>query len=255
MYLTLYYASFAVGLLLAVLCSVRAGKKTGLSARDAGLYTVMGFLCGVLGAVLMAQAYNAAMRAIAGENAFSPSTVSLYGGLLLIPPLMALPVKKMRAGYGTVMDVCAPGVYVLLGTAKLGCFAYGCCYGVPCEWGSFNRFTGEKVFPVQLLETALYYCLAAALYRYVAKSAPKKRLPGAAYPVGLILYGVMRFFVQFLRAHEIAAEADLIGFMDFWQAVSCAAVIYGAVWLLVLLRRRQGSAPPDRAETEGPSTE
>lgn len=242
MYLTLYYASFAVGLLLAVLCGVRAGKKTGLSARDAAFNTVMGFLCGVLGAVLMAQLYNAAMRAIAGENAFSPSNVSLYGGLLLIPLLMLLPVKKMRAGYGTVLDVCAPGVYVLLGTAKLGCFAYGCCYGVPCEWGPVNRFTGAGAFPVQLLETALSYCLAAALYRYVTKRRSGGRPVGAAYPLGLLLYGAARFGVQFLRDHEVAAEADLIGFMDFWQIVSCVAMVYGAIWLAVLITHRKRAA-------------
>ena len=236
-HLIVYYASFAVGLLLAVLCSVRAGKKTGLSARDAAQNTVMGFLCGVLGAVLMAQLYNAVLRAVAGESAFAPSNVSLYGGLLLIPPLMALPVRKTRAGYGTVTDACAPGVYVLLGTAKLGCFVYGCCYGVACEWGPVNRFSGERAFPVQLLETVLSYCLAAALYLYVTGRRSGRRLVGAAYPVGLILYGGMRFCVQFLRAHEVAAEADLIGFMDFWQIVSCVAMAYGAVWLAVLAAR------------------
>ena len=69
---------------------------------------------------------------------------------------------------------------------------------------------------------------------------PKKGLPsGAVYPLGLILYGVMRFFTQFLRAHEIAAEADLIGFLDLWQTVSVVAVLTGAVWLAVKLCRQR----------------
>ncbi|MBQ6118633.1 MAG: prolipoprotein diacylglyceryl transferase [Clostridia bacterium] len=234
----LYYASFVLGLLLAVLCSVRVGKKRGLSARDAGLYTAAGFLSGVLGAALMAQAYNAVLRAVAGPGAFSPSTVSLYGGLLLIPLLMLLPVRRMRADYGTVMDTCAAGVYVLLGTAKLGCFAYGCCYGAPCEWGPVNRFTGERAFPVQLLETAISYAIAALLYRYATNSLSDKKV-GTAYPLGLLLYGAARFCVQFLRAHEAAAEADLVWFMDFWQVVSCVAVLYGAVWFAALTGRNR----------------
>ena len=36
-----------------------------------------------------------------------------------------------------------------------------------------------------------------------------------------------------------AAEADLIGFLDLWQTVSAVAVLTGAVWLAVKLRRQR----------------
>ena len=235
----LYYASFALGLTLAVLCSMRVGGKRGLPKKDAAAFTVTGFLSGVIGAVLMAQVYNAAVRAVAGDEPFSPSNFSLYGGLLLVPVLILLPVKLMHADFRAVLDTCAAGVYLLLGTAKLGCFSYGCCYGVDCAFGTVNRFTGTRTFPVQLLESALTFCLAALLYAVSVGRLPKKRLPdGAVYPLGLVLYGVMRFFIQFLRAHEIAAEADLIGFLDLWQTVSVAAVLIGAAWLTLLARKR-----------------
>ena len=207
-----YYASFVLGLALAVLCSMRVGKKRGLPQRDAAAFTMTGFLSGVIGAVLMAQVYNAVLRAVAGDEPFSPSNFSLY---------------------------CAAGVYLLLGTAKLGCFSYGCCYGIDCDFGAVNWFTGTRTFPVQLLEAALTFCIAALLYAVSVGRLPKKRLSsGAVYPLGLVLYGVMRFFIQFLRAHEIAAEADLIGFLDLWQTVSVVAVLTGAVWLIFLARKR-----------------
>ena len=235
----LYYASFVLGLALAVLCSVRVGKKRGLPKKDAAAFTMTGFLSGVIGAVLMAQVYNAVLRAVAGDEPFSPSNFSLYGGLLLVPLLILIPVRLMKADFDAVLDTCAAGVYLLLGTAKLGCFSYGCCYGIDCDFGAVNRFTGTRTFPVQLLEAALTFCIAALLYAVSVGRLPKKRLSsGAVYPLGLVLYGVMRFFIQFLRAHEIAAEADLIGFLDLWQTVSVVAVLTGAVWLIFLARKR-----------------
>ena len=102
-----------------------------------------------------------------------------------------------------------------------------------------RRAENVRVFPVQLLEAALTFCIAALLYAVSVGRLPKKRLSsGAVYPLGLVLYGVMRFFIQFLRAHEIAAEADLIGFLDLWQTVSVVAVLTGAVWLIFLARKR-----------------
>lgn len=236
----LYYASFALGLALAVLCSMRVGNRRGLAKKDAAAFTVTGFLSGVIGAVLMAQVYNAAVRAVAGDEPFSPSNFSLYGGLLLVSVLILIPVRLMKADFGAVLDTCAAGVYLLLGTAKLGCFSYGCCYGIDYAFGTVNRFTGTRTFPVQLLESVLTFLIAALLYAVSVGRIPKKGLPsGAVYPLGLVLYGVMRFFIQFLRAHEVAAEADLIGFLDLWQTVSVAAVLIGAVWLAALFRRRR----------------
>ena len=241
----LYYASFALGLALAVACSLRVGKTKGLSRRDSVSFTVAGFLSGVLGAVLMAQVYNAVVRAIAPGAAFSPSYASLYGGLLVVPVLLLIPVRLMKAEFGAVLDTCAAGVYLLLGTAKIGCFCYGCCYGVPWAYGPVNRFTGARVFPVQLLETVISFGIALLLWAYTTGKLGKRgALPGAAYPLGLVLYGAARFFVQFLRDHEVAAEADLIGFLDLWQIVSCVAVLAGAVWLMILTRKRRAAGKP-----------
>lgn len=232
MRLYLYYASFAVGLLLAVLVNRRVGEKNGLSKRDTALYTATGFFAAVLGAMAMAAIYNAVLSAVS-DVPFAESRVSLYGGLLFMPPLMLVYAKLLKADFEIITDNCCTGVFMLLGTAKLGCCAYGCCYGVPFEHGIFNEFAGGKVFPVQLLESALTFIIAAVVYRV----AVGRHAKGTVYPLGLILYGVMRFFAQLLRYHEVEAEADLIGFMDLWQTVSLVAVITGAVWFAVNKKR------------------
>lgn len=235
MRLYFYYASFAVGLLLAVLVNVRVGEKNGAQKRDTALYTVTGFIAAVLGAIAMAAVYNAVLRSVTDEP-FSPSRVSLYGGLLFMPPLMLLFAKLQKADFGMVTDHCCAGVFMLLGTAKIGCAVYGCCWGIPFAHGPYNAFAGERVFPVQLLESLLTFVIAFVVYRLAVREHTK----GTVYPLGLMLYGVMRFFAQFLRDHEIAAEKDLIGFMDLWQTVSLIAVIVGAVWFAAALKKNGG---------------
>ena len=237
MRLYVYYASFAVGLILAVAVNMRVGAKNGAEKRDTALYTVTGFIAAVIGAIAMAAIYNAVLSAVS-DIPFTKSRVSLYGGLLFMPPLMLIFSKLQKADFLTVTDNCCAGVFMLLGTAKLGCFVYGCCWGIPFEHGLFNGFAGEKVFPVQLIESALTFIIAAVIYRL----AVKKHTRGAVYPLGLILYGVMRFFIQFLRFHEIEAEKDLVGFMDIWQTVSLAAVLTGAAWLFAVVKKNGGKA-------------
>lgn len=234
MRLIIYYLSFAAGLAAASLCSIMTGKKRGVEKRDAVIYTVTGFTAGVIGAVVMSQIYNAVIRAVAGGEQSSVSLFSLYGGLLFVPVLVLLPIRSAKKDYYAALDTCAAGVYLLLGTAKLGCHVYGCCYGVECSFGVINPQTGARVFPVQLTEAALTFMIAAAVYRYTLS---KKRPRGAVYPAGLMIYGTVRFFIQFLRFHEIAAEADLIGFMDTWQTVSVIAVIAGAAWFFIIKKK------------------
>ncbi len=243
MRLYLYYASFAVGLLFAVLVNTRVGAKNGIAKRDTALFTVSGFIAAVLGAIAMSAIYNAVVRAVSDEP-FSPSKVSLYGGLLFMPPLMLVFAKLQKADFGEVTDNCCAGVFMLLGTAKIGCSIYGCCWGVPFAHGLYNGFAGEKVFPVQLLESALTFIIAFVIYRL----AVKKHVKGTVYPLGLIFYGVMRFFVQFLRFHEVAAEKDLVGFMDLWQTVSLIAVIVGAVWFVLSMKKNGGKADEEPGE-------
>lgn len=239
MRLYVYYFSFVLGLILAVLSSMRLGKKLGTQTKDAAVYTVMGFSAGVIGAILMSFFYNAVIRAVAGEEPASLSKFSLYGGLLFVPVLLLLPMKAAKKDMNAALDVCCTGVYLLLGTAKLGCHVYGCCYGIPVGTGVVNPQTGETVFPVQLLEAGLTFLLAAVIYRYTLK---EKRPKGSVYPLGLILYGCMRFCIQFLRYHEYEAEKHLLLFMDTWQTVSLAAVVCGGIWLFVLKNKTRRNA-------------
>lgn len=241
MRLYFYYFTFILGLFFAVLCSRRVARKNGVEKSDAVSFTVAGFSAGVIGAVLMGFFYNAVMDRLADGAPFSRSNVSLYGGLLFVPVLMLLPIRLAKKDYFAGLDTCSAGVYLLLGTAKVGCHVYGCCHGIESSFGVINPISHMKVFPVQLLEALLSFLIAFIVYRYAIN---EKRPKGSVYPLGLMLYGSMRFFVQFLRYHEIPAEADMLWFMDLWQTVSLFAVIAGAVWFAIRTVRAKAPVTP-----------
>lgn len=216
MRLFFYYFSFVLGLAAAFPAAAYLSRFRGLSRREAIGGTLAGFAAGVVGAALMAQIYNAALlRAFPGA-AFTHSRVSLYGGLLFMPLIMLPAAKISKTDFYALMDSCTAGVYILLTFAKLGCFVYGCCGGG---------------LPVQLIEAALTAVIVLIIFVIIKKSAFIK---GGIYPLSLMLYGAARFFTQFLRYHEIAAERHYFLFMDFWQTLSAAAIMIGAVWLLYL---------------------
>ena len=53
----------------------------------------------------------------------------------------------------------------------------------------------------------------------------------------MMIYGTMRFGIQFLRFHEIEAEKHLFLFMDTWQLISVITVITGIIWFSVSHRK------------------
>lgn len=226
----LYYSSFAAGLVFAVALNILAGAKRGVNAKRASLYTLSGFVAAVIGAMLMAKIYNTVLRSVSDGESFGMSRVSLYGGLLFMPLMMLLFIRGNKENPSVILSVCTPGVYALLSIAKLGCFAYGCCYGIPFEKGIFNANAGEKVFPVQLLESVLTLIITLLVYRLAVKT----KRPACVYPAGLMMYSFMRFFAQFLRHHDVEADKNLVLFMDFWQTVSVSAFVISGIILAYL---------------------
>lgn len=203
----------------------RAGKKHGFSAGTLKLYLAIGICSGIVSAVLMGQLQNFIMSLTGLE--YYPSRLRIFGALLFNPVLLYFPVKYFGGDYDEVLDIFSAGTYGMLGIAKIGCAVYGCCYGIKCTPGITTPFEEHTVFPVQLLECLLSLVICIIVY-YAANN--KKHRKGAVYPLSLILYGVMRFFAEFLRYYS-EEELNAFSGLSFWQWVSIITVIIGVLWL------------------------
>lgn len=195
--------------------------------------TNLGYLCSVIADVGGFSSLWDLLRAIA--VAFGGSV--FYGGLLgALLGVLAWTRRNPSHRAGDVFDLCAVGVPLFHGFGRIGCFLGGCCFGVPCDMGiAFERgmvavANGVPRFPVQLLESALEFCLFAVMLRLFVR----ERLRGRLLGVWAASYAVVRFLDEFLRGDA---------YRGFWGPLSTSQWISLALLAVVLVRwASQGGA-------------
>ena len=126
-----------------------------------------------------------------------------YGGLLGALFMLWLYSRIAGVRFRPLLLNLTPVIPIAHGFGRLGCFMAGCCYGneyhgpgaVVFAHPAGSAPAGVELFPVQLLEMALNFCLAAGLLRFHSKK------PWSLSVVGwyLLCYASMRFGLEFLR--------------------------------------------------------
>jgi len=225
--LLIYYLAIAVGGVLSAIVGYSLGKKRELPPKPLKMFLFLALFFGFFGAFLMGQLQNFVMS-LTGLS-YNISRMRIFGGLLFMPLFLYFPVKYLGGDFKLISDIFAPGVFLLLGCSKIGCAVYGCCYGIPWEHGVPSPFENHLCFPVQALESLLCFALFGVMYILYTKKRLKK---GTAYPTGLILYGVARFLVEFLRYYPEEHSTYFLG-INFWQLISVLTVITGIAWLII----------------------
>ena len=231
--LIIYYLCIALGGVASAVINLISGKKAGIPPKTVKIYVAIGIVTGIFSALLMGQLQNLIMG-LTGLP-YYPARLRIFGALLLLPVWFYIPVKYMGGDYYKVLDVLSAGIYAMLGISKIGCAVYGCCYGIECSFGVATPFEEHTVFPVQLLECVLSLLIAALAFILVHR---KGYVRGTVYPLSLIVYGVMRFAVEFLRYYPEAEKTYFFG-INFWQTVSVICIIAGIVWLIPLLKKQK----------------
>src|SRR5208337_966403 len=134
-------------------------------------------------------------------------------------------------------DVFAPGIALGHGIGRLGCFAAGCCYGLPTKlpWGVrytdplsqvARDYLGLPLHPTQLYESAAEFLIFGILYWRIRR----QHAPGAIISLYLILYSTARFLVEFVRYHD--QPNPFGGPLNTSQWISLALAALGASWFL-----------------------
>lgn len=234
--LIIYYLCIALGGVASAVINLISGKRAGIPPKAVKIYVAIGIVTGVFSALLMGQLQNLVMG-LTGLP-YYPARLRIFGALLFLPVWFYIPVKYMGGDFHKVLDVLSAGIYAMLGISKIGCAVYGCCYGIECSFGVVTPFEEHTVFPVQLLECVLSLVIAALMFILVHRKGYRK---GTVYPLSLIIYGIMRFAVEFLRYYPEAEKTYFAG-INFWQAVSLICILTGTIWLTyILLKQRKNT--------------
>ena len=198
-----------LGLAIAAALALLRAKKYGLTAND--VITAAAFAG--LGLVIGGMALNVLVRlpeVLANWDAFVahwPQSIAFFGGMVfyggLFGALAALWVycKVLQQNPASVFALAVPVLPLAHGIMRLGCFAVGCCHGVPHDTlgiaftHAISAPNGVPLLPVQLYEAAFNFLLFAVLWIYSAKPrAPLNLLAlyGMSYAIG-------RFALESLR--------------------------------------------------------
>ncbi len=228
----------ALAFLTALWLASKFAKERGLNSENVVNLGVYCALVGMLGAKILMIVLDPEYRAHPGEI-FTLATLQsagiFFGGFILA---LAFAIGYMGMQKMPVLlscDIFAPGVAIGHGIGRLGCFAAGCCWGKPTRlpWGI--AFTNQDVttgvpLNIPLHPTQLYEAFAEALIcLFLIWRLKKAHRDGSIIGWYLVLYGLVRFGVEFLRMHDASNPLGGPFTLEQWISLALAA---GGVYLV-----------------------
>jgi len=234
----------ASGVLIGLWISVRNSERRGIDGEKAWNLGILVVLCGIVGAKVLYiindwSAYAAHPREIFSFNTLQAGGV-FSGGLIAALVAAAWYIRKYHMPALGTCDAFAPGLALGHAIGRVGCFAAGCCFGKETHhfWGvTFtnplaNAISGTPLNiplqPTQLFEAAV----ELANFFILMWLFKRKRFDGQVFATFLILYGIARYFLEFLRDDPGRGEV-LGGMMSGTQLIAIGMVILGGfIWWL-----------------------
>jgi phosphatidylglycerol---prolipoprotein diacylglyceryl transferase len=227
---------------------VTSGVLLGLRFREIGkpvdwAYEMIfaALVGGIVGARLwwIAENWEAASGDLLG-SLFSGSGLVWYGGALGgAAAVLAWAWRKGFLGL-TLLDTCAAPLAAGYAVGRIGCQLAGDGdYGIPWNGPWAMSYpdgtvpTTERVHPTPIYETLTMLVVAAVLWRL-----RDRMRPGGLFALYLVLAGLERFLVEFVRRNE-----DVLAGLTQPQLISLVMIVAGAVWLFRLSTRGERASP------------
>lgn len=234
----------SLGVLVGLWISVRNAEKSGIDPEHAWNFGILVVLAGIVGAKVLYIINDWSSYAANPREIFSFSTLQaggvFSGGLLASFIAAAWYLRKNRMPALATCDAFSPGLALGHAIGRVGCFAAGCCYGKQTThfWGV--TFTnplaqqwvgtplGVPLEPTQLFESAVElvnFFILMWLFK-------RRSFDGQVFGAYLFLYGVARYFLEFIRDDPGRGEV-FGGIMSGTQLIAIGLVIAGGlIWWL-----------------------
>ena len=237
-----YGVMAAIGLIAGLMVVVRGARRQGIDPEKAWNLGLVAIIAGLVGAKLLMvindwQSFGN-WRAIFSLT-FVQAAGVFYGGLLLAIAACILYMRFNRMPILRTCDVFAPGIALGHAFGRLGCFAAGCCYGKPTHlpWGvTFtnplaNLLVGTPL-GIPLHPTQIYeFLIELGNFFLLWWLLKHKKFEGQVIGAYLFIYGMARFFLEFLR-DDPERGSVFGGAMTGVQLISiCLVVAGGILWL------------------------
>lgn len=232
----------ALGLIVGLYVVFRLSRQQGLDPDKMWNLGGIAIFSGIVGAKLLMILVDFDYYSQHPGEIFSLGTLQaggvFSGGLVFAILCCWWYLRVNRIPFLRAADVFAPGIAIGHAFGRVGCFAAGCCYGKETDVPWSVVFTnpnsqvdpgllGVHLHPTQLYEMVVELINFAILYWLVKR----KTFEGQVVGLYMILYGVARFFLEFLRGDP--GRGEVFGIMTGTQLIAIGLVIAGGVlWML-----------------------
>lgn len=229
-----YGLTYLVGFLCCYWLSLVRGRSSGWSSQqlmDILFYVALGIIFGGrIGYVLFYEPSEIFIRPWTLLTFWAPGR-SFHGGLLGVLVALLFYVRFNIKQFVRLNDFIAPVVPVGLGFGRLGNFLNQELYGrvTYLPWGMVFPQAGiEPRHPSQLYELLLE---GVVLCLFLLWYARKPRKLGAVSGMFLLVYGVLRWGVEFVRAPDAEHGFVFFNWVTMGQLLSIPMIIFG-LWLV-----------------------
>lgn len=246
-----YGVFLALAFLCAILITVKLGTRDGLPREkvyDLCLWMLLASLVGSKILMLFTEPEYRDHPAQFLSLDFLRSGGVFYGGLIGAIFAGYFLMRRYKLPWWKTADACAPGIALGNFFGRQGCFAAGCCWGKPTSlpWGVKFTELGHEITGVPtdayLHPTQLYESFAMLLvFVFLLWLHKYRRFNGQVILFYALLYSVIRFAIEFLRADP---RGDLFGLTTL-TALSTSqliSLIVGAGALVFLIMRWRKNA-------------
>ncbi|HUQ31735.1 MAG TPA: prolipoprotein diacylglyceryl transferase [Pyrinomonadaceae bacterium] len=241
-----YGVLLALAFLTAILIASRLAARDGLPRErvyDLGLWMLLAAIVGSKFLMLFTEPEYREDPARLISLDFLRSGGVFYGGFIAATLAAYFLIRRYKLPWWKTADAFAPGVALGSAIGRQGCFAAGCCWGKPTAmpWGvefteAGNRVTGVPL-GVHLHPTQLYESFGALLvFFFLIWLHRRKRFSGQVILFYAVLYGVMRFTIEFFRDDP---RGDILGLTTLTglSTSQMLSIIVGVTGLILLIRR------------------
>ena len=174
--------------------------------------------------------------------------IVLYGGLIAaaVAYFVFCAVNRLRPL--ALLDIITPSIFLGIGFGRIGCFLNGCCYGkesnlpwavqFPHDSATFGALVQKKLLdanalctpplhPTQIYSAIDGFVLAALTAWYFSR----RRRNGEVFAIGLTIYPITRFLIEFIRNDEPGLLGPKLTISQWISAGMFLIAIGYIVWL------------------------
>lgn len=255
--ITSYGIWLALGMAFALMAAARLAAKDGLPKEriyDLGLWTLVG---GLVGSKLLMVLVEPDMPVFTMD--FLRSGGVVYGGIIGGFLTVVFLARRYKLPFWRTADAFAPAVALGQAFGRQGCFAAGCCWGLPTD--SFlgvhfttqgHEYTGVPVYgvngePISLYPTQLIESITMlAVFGVLLWLHRHKKFDGQVLIAYGIIYSIFRFLIEFIRDDPRGELFGLTALTGLSTSQLLSLLVAAVMIVLMIYRHKKAPSILDR---------